>query len=376
LSGWGTALSDTSRSIARVIPDHAEPSAGLNVFAEFAGHWLLLSDYGIAARRCMVIAWTCILGLAAVDAVWLANSHMTFAAANWPSLLNSSFWIIFGCGCLAIVSKRLKNETDRTALLLKSVLQRIEIAWRGLLPSIVLMAALVTYSYLATAVSWPLRDDVLAAIDRGLGFDWLNFLSFTDSSVFAKPLVRAYESTDAVTTGVIVWLALCKRGERLAEFIAIVCVSVIGLSITMLAVPAAGAFAFYKPATQLFAHYAPSGEMWTFLREFMMLRDGSLSTINLATAQGVVNFPSFHTILAIVTVYPLRDTRWLMVPLILLNGTMMVATLPVGGHHLSDVLAGATIALSAIAFVRYVSGAKNAHVGVMGSPAEGRVGAG
>jgi membrane-associated phospholipid phosphatase len=37
---------------------------------------------------------------------------------------------------------------------------------------------------------------------------------------------------------------------------------------------------------------------------------------------------------------------------LLLNATMIVATLPVGGHHLADVVAGAGLTLGAILLVR------------------------
>jgi membrane-associated phospholipid phosphatase len=92
--------------------------------------------------------------------------------------------------------------------------------------------------------------------------------------------------------------------------------------------------------------------MWPFAHTFTALRNGSLSMIDLSALQGVVSFPSFHTVLGVITIYALRDTRWLMVPVFLLNGTMIVSTLPVGGHHLLDVLAGAGLTFGAILLVR------------------------
>jgi membrane-associated phospholipid phosphatase len=74
--------------------------------------------------------------------------------------------------------------------------------------------------------------------------------------------------------------------------------------------------------------------------------------IDLSALQGVVSFPSFHTVLGVITIYALRDTRWLMILVLLLNGTMLVSTLPVGGHHLTDVLAGAGLTFGAILLVR------------------------
>ena len=56
--------------------------------------------------------------------------------------------------------------------------------------------------------------------------------------------------------------------------------------------------------------------------------------------------------LGILTTYALRDTRWLFIPVLLLNATMIVSTMPVGGHHLADVLAGAGLTFGAILLVR------------------------
>jgi len=351
------------RSIAASIHIHlsgvcgsADPAAASRFVRRIASRWLLLSDYGAAAQRNMTIAWACILGLAVTNMIWLANTTMVFAASNWTSLLRIGLWMGLLGSCFSLALRRLGAENDRTAHLLTSVLERADLAWRGFLPTIALLTALVTYSYVATAAALPLRDDVLAAIDVDLGFHWPSLLRLVNSfPLFFEVLATAYDAIGPIGIGVIIWLALFRRGERLAEFIAVLSLTVIALCVVMLMVPAAGAFAFYQPAPELYANLAPAGAMWTFSREFTMLRNGSLSVIDLAATTGVVSFPSFHTILGIVTVYPLRDTRWLMGAVMAVNGTMIVATMPDGRHHLADVLAGAAVAVGAIIVVRRVS---------------------
>lgn len=56
--------------------------------------------------------------------------------------------------------------------------------------------------------------------------------------------------------------------------------------------------------------------------------------------------------LGVMTIYALRDTRWLMILVFPVNGTMIVSTMPVGGHYLADVLAGAGLTIGAILLVR------------------------
>jgi membrane-associated phospholipid phosphatase len=151
---------------------------------------------------------------------------------------------------------------------------------------------------------------------------------------------------------VILWLCVTRNGERLAEFLAVLGLCTVGLCAGMLLVPAAGGFAYHGPAPQLFGNFSSHGEMWGFGRTFNMLRDGSLSIIDLSALDGVVSFPSFHTVLGVIAIYAARDTRWLMGFVLLVNMTMIVSTMPVGGHHLADVLAGAGLTFGAIYLVR------------------------
>jgi membrane-associated phospholipid phosphatase len=69
--------------------------------------------------------------------------------------------------------------------------------------------------------------------------------------------------------------------------------------------------------------------------------------------EGLVTFPSFHTTLGILIVYAVRDFKVLAIFVGALNAVMIVATMPEGGHHLVDVLAGAGVALASISTVRY-----------------------
>jgi membrane-associated phospholipid phosphatase len=330
-------------------------------FQSIVVRWLMFSDYGPVAQRHMAIAWSCVFGCALADAVWLPNSRLSMASSNWVSLLQGIVCCALAAAFIAAATRRLRSDESRPAIVLRSALGLTELLYRASLPIVALFTAGGALSYLITSADLPLRDDLLAYVDRVLGFDWLGFLNATNSSPFlAKMLTWVYQTTGPVTLLVTVWLPLHRRGERLAEFIAILSLSAVALCATMWLVPAAGAFAFYEPAPELFGNYSAQGEMWFFARAFTMLRNGALSVIDLSALQGVVSFPSFHTMLGLMTIYAIRDTRWLMIPVLLLNGTMIVSTLPVGGHHLADVLAGAGLTFAAIILVRRSTGSTRA----------------
>lgn len=313
----------------------------------------MFSDHGAVAQRHMAIVWSCVLCYALVDVIWLQSSRLSFAPSNWTILLKCAACSAFAGTFIAIASSRLAEDRGLPAALLRQVLLRTELLWRTFLPIGCLMATGITLTYLITAANLPLRDNVLADVDHLLGFDWLSFLQATNfSPLVVKLLAKAYNAIGPVADLVVMSLVLRRRGDRIAEFMAVLSLSTVAVCIGMTLVPAAGAFAYFHPAPQLFANFSALGEMWTFLRTFLMLRDGTLSVIDLSAPDGIVSFPSFHTMLGLITIYAARDTRWLMIPVLVVNGTMILATMPVGGHHLADVLAGAGLTLGAILLVR------------------------
>jgi membrane-associated phospholipid phosphatase len=339
----------------------AEPSATagsrgaatrLAGYRAVAGRWLIFSDYGPVAQRHMALAWSSVLACALADAIWLPLSGLSFASSNWITLLKGVLYCAVACVLIAIAFGRLQGDAGRASVVLRAALTTTELLCATALVIGALLTAGVTLSYIIAAAGLPLQDSLLAEADRGLGFEWPRFLQATNSSPWlATVLTRAYQATGLVTEFVILWLAVTRNGERLAEFLAVLGLCTVGLCVGMWLVPAAGAFAYYGPGPGLFANYSALGEMWTFHHTFNMLRSGSLSLVDLSALDGVVSFPSFHTMLGVMTTYAMRDSRWL-IAVFPLNATMIVATMPVGGHHLVDVLAGAGLTLGAILLVR------------------------
>ncbi|OKO79672.1 phosphatase PAP2 family protein [Bradyrhizobium sp. NAS96.2] len=311
----------------------------------------MFSDFGDAAQRHMAIAWSCIVACTLADVVWLPNSGLSFASSNWITILQGMAYCAIAAAFIAIASNRLGADQRRPAVLLRRGLFMTELFWRALLPISALLTAGSTLSYLIAASKLPLRDDVLAGVDHLLGFDWPTFLAATNSHSFvATLLTTAYQSTGLLSQVVLGWLILQRRGDRLAEFIAVLSLSAVALCIGMWLILAAGAFAYFHAAPHSYQHFAALGDMWG--RTFAMLRDGSLSVVDMARVDGIVSFPSFHTMLGVMTIYAARDTRWLVVPVFIVNATMIVATMPVGGHHLADVLAGGGLTIAAILIAR------------------------
>jgi membrane-associated phospholipid phosphatase len=322
--------------------------------AKLAGRWLLLSDYGPRARFLMVTAWTGLALLIAVDAVWLVFSRLSFAESNWSSIVRLVLFAAVAFGLCGLIAYRLNNVTDRIGLALRETACRIELLINTAVFFSLLAVAVIAWCCLGTSAALPLQDARLAQIDRWMGFDWPGFVAFVNSSaITSQLLVKAYQSTPYMLLGTMLWLCASGQGERLAEFLAVSCLTSIGIAVGMMILPAGGAYSYYDLPLAAYDHLGAGSGMWHH-DLLMALRTGKATVIdfNVPNSNCLVTFPSGHTVLAIIMTYALRGSRWTFIPALIVNGAMLVSTIPHGGHHLFDLVAGASIAAGAIHFVR------------------------
>ena len=79
------------------------------------------------------------------------------------------------------------------------------------------------------------------------------------------------------------------------------------------------------------------------LEQLRGLRSGEQRTIGFRDAEGLIAFPSFHTIWAILLALAFRHRRRLFVVAVALNLVVILSTLTTGWHYLSDVLGGGLV---------------------------------
>lgn len=104
-----------------------------------------------------------------------------------------------------------------------------------------------------------------------------------------------------------------------------------------------------------------------------MLRDGP-GLIAPDNAKGLIGFPSYHAVLALLLIWHLRHVRGLRWPVLAVNVLVIFATPIEGGHHWVDVFAAVPIAaLSVLLAGRIFHGiAQREGSGVLLSPSEKR----
>jgi hypothetical protein len=84
---------------------------------------------------------------------------------------------------------------------------------------------------------------------------------------------------------------------------------------------------------------------------------GTLKTIDMESINGLISFPSLHAAVAVLVPFSLRWNKPLFWPIVVLDGIMLVSTVPSGNHYIADVLGGVGVAVLAISCGRCAQGA-------------------
>ena len=143
---------------------------------------LLLESYGSRSRLYMTVTWFTLIGILAMDMVWLQFSRLSFAGANWETIIRLVSCTSIGLGLCGLIAYRLRDATDRIGVALREGARRAELYASATLVFGLLVAGIMTYCYLGAAADLVLQDDRLAQIDKSMGFDWVGFVKFTNNS--------------------------------------------------------------------------------------------------------------------------------------------------------------------------------------------------
>ena len=188
----------------------------------------------------------------------------------------------------------------------------------------------------------PLIDPWLLTIDAALGYHWPGLIAWlADHPALAQALGYVYHSSLAQILLTIILLAALSRTLDLHRFLLVGIVTLILAVAIWWTVPSIGPSAFqqipeaHRLATGLY--YSPAyGEL---LRSLVEVGPRQISP---EVVTGVVAFPSYHMIMALMVVWFTRGTVAFL-PAALVNTAMVPATLSHGGHHLIDLVGGLAV---------------------------------
>jgi membrane-associated phospholipid phosphatase len=329
-------------------------NSSLRFLITITGQVALLARGGATASGLMKLAWSVIIGMAIVDLVWIAMTDLQLAPSSSTAIVRMISFSLFAALLCELISQRLQGKIDPIGRLLKLIADCLGTVTVAMVAFALLAAVVIIFCCLAASAALPLQDLRLAALDASLGFDWKSFVAWANSNdLISRALLRAYQNTGHVLLFTMLWLCLSNRLERLAEFMALLCLTSISIAAGMLILPGAGAYALHQPALETFGNFgADAGTWWYQLLMQFRSAQPPLIDFNTPNINCLVTFPSGHTILGVVTTYALRDRLYTFVPALLINGVMIISTLPVGGHYLADLIASGVVTALSIAFVR------------------------
>jgi PAP2 superfamily len=211
--------------------------------------------------------------------------------------------------------------------------------------------ALFSYTAQFWGASLPLHDELFARLDAALGADWVTwFVWLNNHPLLAIVLRHAYTSA-GIQTLILVFIAqfVFSWEIRLQRALLAAQVSAVVTLVVAAAVPALGAYHHFEGRLNtLIQHRQFSPEVTDVHVAYVLNLRGHAPELRLDHVYGIITFPSFHTVLAILfiwAVWPNRPMRWVALAV---NGLMILAAPLFGAHYLVDVFAGGCVAIVAI----------------------------
>lgn len=219
-------------------------------------------------------------------------------------------------------------------LTLAAVLYVASVFWNHFELLLRSLAILVVFSLLfavgmdhIAAESGSLKDDALRRADLLLGVDVVEASRwFREHAIAQKVMELAYFSAIPQTIFLLAYFGFTKNsrlGTFLKRFMAGAAVTLVVFAL----VPARGNYTDVPDCMQSTAD------------RFDALRAGTITEINPKDAKGIITFPSFHTVWAVLLMAAFINTP-VRTPMLLLNLLMIASTIPVGCHYFVDILGG------------------------------------
>jgi len=283
----------------------------------------------------MPIEWAIILVVAVSDAILLAETSFRLETSSQLRILAG----LIALAVVLVICRRWRSFPRTT--------HRLAHLTRTVLALVLFTNAVSILSYILTGIlPLPGCDGALATADRALGLNWLEMYQW----LTRHPAIEASAHTLYMSLGpemLILFFALELLGhhhQARAFFLWIIVSTIAALGIGAL-MPAAGAFVYY---------HLPVASTTGYVSQWADLRNGTLRIINPFDNQGLVVFPSFHAVLAVLCANAARPLRILKYPLLALNLLIILSSPFEGGHYFIDIIAGIILAALTISLPGHI----------------------
>lgn len=187
-------------------------------------------------------------------------------------------------------------------------------------------------------------DIALSGLDRAMGLDWPSAVRWMarHPRLNAASLIAYSSMLPQVALSIIVLAGI--ESDRVYRFCMALALSALLCIAIWVFVPSFGAFSVYPPTG---AHLDLALDS-AYAQELTRLLHDGPGLISPRSAKGLIGFPSYHAVLALLVSWYLRDAKFLRWPILALNLGVILATPVQGGHHFIDVFASFPVAAMAI----------------------------
>jgi len=207
----------------------------------------------------------------------------------------------------------------------------------GLLAMLVLSGLLAgVISHAGLRLHFPLIDPWLDHADRMLGID-TPWLALALDRHAGPALNLIYVSAFPVIFVTALWLGFSGQAGRAWELGLGFAGSILVAAVIAVFFPALGNMAYHHLDG---APGLPEGAGSYYLEAFHYFRDGADPRFSLQQLSGVVEFPSFHMVMALLVPWGLRRTGiagWIAA---IWGALVVLSTIAIGGHYVIDLIGG------------------------------------
>lgn len=188
----------------------------------------------------------------------------------------------------------------------------------------------------------PIIDAILASADAAIGIDVEQAVRAMAAFPLAiEALAWAYNASGAAVVILVAAILASGRRRTAWQLVATVVLAMQAVALVSIAAPAIGAMAHFE-MLDLQGAGLPSGAGVYHLDAFARFHAGNNPALRLSEMSGLVTFPSFHTVLALLATQALAATRWRWLG-VAWTVVVIVSTVPIGGHYVTDLFAGFAI---------------------------------
>jgi hypothetical protein len=209
--------------------------------------------------------------------------------------------------------------------------------------------------YGALALGRPFVDMWLDRADRWLGIDVAQLTAWTAHFPWLVSILNT--TYNSLTPQLIVpFVVLPLAGDRNAlwEYLWHLHVSLIGALVCLALWPTVYVFTF--------RHFDPlvsPAMVEHCMTQLWALHAGRFHVVTLQDMQGLISFPSFHTAAAFAVTWALRrQSRWIWMPIALINIGLVAATVFLGLHYVTDLIGTAALLGASLVMYRRFTAAR------------------